>query len=618
MKKYHQRTFALSIAAASCVLALLLVFVQYRDTRSHLNTVTPGAFNYLIQTARGFEQFELALVRYQNRQWHPHSEEKLQKEYRRQFDILWSLFEVYELGFPDISNQNRVDEHSRSVKEFLQTNDELVSKKAQLSNEEIEPILKSIGELAAETRALGYQYFAYAGTARERSIKRLLELDRLLQLFAAMFLLTGGMMVYTLYRSRRRTENLYKQARRQEKQHKHMLEEIRSGKLESKAKTNFIAAASHDLRQPLYAIDLYLGALKPHLTSQEALNNFDGAMQSTQELNNLFEKLLHISRLDAGMVKASKSNIDINAFFQTMQREFAAKANNATLTINAEPDCFAYTDPVLLGRVVRNVLENAITHSNAAEIELTARQQGNAVKICISDNGIGIAENEQHAIFSEYHQLDTSKQKKHGLGLGLSIVARVTELLDIDMTFYSQSGHGTTFWFSIQSGQNQHASSTANNDEPLRVIHAGALISVIDDKPNIQAGSVALLESMEFETITANDASDMIAKLKETNQCPDFILADYRLLDGEFGDNAIRTVRKHFNKNIPAMMITGDTSSNLIRQFEQNDFEVLHKPVKPAVLLAKINEKISASRCHKLDDKANWGDRYVDGQPMPG
>ena len=611
MRKYHQRTFALSIAAASCVLALLLVFVQYRDTRNHLNTVMPGAFNYLIQTARGFEQFELALVRYQNRQWNPDSTEQLQRAYRKQFDILWSTFEVYELGYPGKQDEAEIIRYGADVRRFLRENDERISKQPELTNAEIESIYKTIAALSAETRAIGYRYFAYAGSARERSLKRLAELDRLLQLFAVMFLLTGGMMVYTLYRSRKRTENLYESAMKQEKQHKHMLEEIRSGKLESKAKTNFIAAASHDLRQPLYAIDLYLGALKPHLKSEEALATFEGATQSTQELNNLFEKLLHISRLDAGMVKASKTNIDIKNIFQTMRREFSAKCGDAKLIVECEPDCFAHTDPVLLGRVVRNVLENAITHSNATEIKLCATQKPDHIKICISDNGVGIEESEQHTIFSEYHQLDTTKQKRHGLGLGLSIVARVTELLDIDMTFYSNPGEGTNFWFTLERGQ--IASQPQVTETQPAVEYAGALISIIDDKPNIQDGSAALLKSMQFETVTASCAGTLIDKLKQANRTPDFILADYRLLDGEFGDNAIEAVRSHFDKPIPAMMITGDTSSALLRQFNKNDFEVLHKPVKPAVLLSKINNKIGDYRdrhSHSGNDNS-WNTKSV-------
>ncbi len=609
MKKYHQRTTALSIAAVSCVLALLLVFLQYRDTRNHLHIVMPGAFNYLIQTARAFDQFELSLVRYQNRQGNKASESELQKEYRRHFDILWSSFEVYELAYPGGQYRQEVIDFKFEVKNFLRLNDELISNQQELSNAEIERLVESIAHLSSETRKIGYRYFAIAGAARDKSLTRLSQLDKLLQIFAVMFLCTGGMMVYTLYRSRKRTEDLYKNARRQEKQHKHMLEEIRSGKLESKAKTNFIAAASHDLRQPLYAIDLYLGALKPHLKSPESLKTFEGAIQSTQELNNLFEKLLHISRLDAGMVKVSKSDIDMGSFIKTMQREFEAKVDNATLTIETEPQCYANTDPVLLGRVVRNILENAITHSEASNIKLTAQHQGNKIKLCISDDGVGIAESEQHAIFSEYHQLDTSRQKKHGLGLGLSIVARVTELLEIDMTFYSESGHGTTFWFNIEKG---HRTAAANRSATtLSIEHPGALISIIDDNPTIQAGSAALLKSMEFDTITSGCANSMIEKLQQIDRCPDFVLADFRLLDGEFGDAAIRTIRNHYNKNIPAMMITGDTSSNLIRQFEQNNFEVLHKPVKPAVLLSKINKKITDGIEQIESEDTDWQEKSV-------
>ena len=588
MKKYHQRTLALSIAAASCVLALLLVFVQYRDTRNNLHTITPGAFNYLLQTARGFDQFELAIVRYQNRQWNPANAEKLQQQYRKMFDILWSTFDVYELGYP----ADPPEDHIAEVREFLVSNDELISKQQDISFDEIEDLINATAPLSSRTREIGYQYFALASEERDNSITRLQQLDKLLQIFAVMFLITGGMMVYTLYQSRKRTENLYTKARQQEKQHKHMLEEIRSGKLESKAKTNFIAAASHDLRQPLYAIELYLGALKPHLNTPDSLATFEGAVKSTQELNSLFEKLLHISRLDAGTVKVSKSDIDIGRFFNTMQREFSAKNDNTTFTVDAAPNIYACTDPVLLGRVIRNILENAFTHSNASHISLTASRHADKIRICIKDNGIGIAESEQHAIFSEYYQLDTSQQKTHGLGLGLSIVARVTELLDIDMTFYSKTDQGTTFWFNIDPGQ--HATVPSASDAPLQVEHPGALIAIIDDKPIIRAGSAALLGSMQFDTITAGSGGSMIKELQKQGRCPDFILADYRLLEGEFGDDAIRAVRKHFDKYIPALMITGDTSSNLIREFGQNDFEVLHKPIKPGVLLAKINSEISA------------------------
>ena len=166
MRKYHQRTLALSIAAASCVLALLLVFVQYRDTRNNLNTITPGAFNYLLQTARGFDQFELAIVRYQNRQWNPANAEKLQKQYRKMFDILWSTFEVYELGYP----ADPPEDHIAEVREFLVSNDELISKQQDISFDEIEDLINATAPLSSRTREIGYQYFALASEERDNSI----------------------------------------------------------------------------------------------------------------------------------------------------------------------------------------------------------------------------------------------------------------------------------------------------------------------------------------------------------------------------------------------------------------------------------------------------------------
>ncbi len=348
-------------------------------------------------------------------------------------------------------------------------------------------------------------------------------------------------------------------------------------------KSQFLANASHDLRQPLQALTLFSEILSHQITTSEARESLSKMGQSIEALNSLLNALLDISQLEAGDVNSTPTNVNSNDLFLALKHSFLepARIKGIELTISGETP-FIYTDQQLLKRCLSNLIVNAINHSDGSTILIESVIKFNDVIITITDNGKGIPKEEQNDIFNEFHQLDNpERDRQKGLGLGLAIVKQTCQLLGHRLTLESSPNHGSKFSIRLPLGE-AFAIKENKVSTPLNSLENKQVL-VIDDEKNIREALSALLSGWGIAVTTAANEKD-INVLIAHRYVPDAIISDYRLPNNTTGAKVIDTIRKTYEKQIPAMLVTGDTAKERINEARETGLYLLHKPVQPARL----------------------------------
>lgn len=351
------------------------------------------------------------------------------------------------------------------------------------------------------------------------------------------------------------------------------------------AKSKFLAAASHDLRQPLHALSLFTSVLN-EMTEQPEIRHVVGQItMSATALESLFNALLDISKLDAGVLQPEKTPCDLQALFTKLANEYEPQARKKGLEFLWPHRPYTlFTDVNLLEQILRNYISNAIRYTNAGRIKISCDEEDTAsIKINVTDTGVGISPHEQKAIFDEFYQLgNPERERSKGLGLGLAIVQRTAILLGHPINVQSTLGEGSTFSITVTR-------STSNvtpdillpaphiNNTPIDI--AEPVILVIDDEASIRQGTQELLELWGCNVLTATDKAEALEKLKQKNQIPNGIIADYRLREQQTGVDAIYVIHAEYNKDIPTLIMTGDIATENLRELNKSGFQVLHKPV---------------------------------------
>lgn len=598
--------FVLITALLMCVAVLFLVMTRINEARTNLAMSGPIAYNYLLQTNHNLNSFVDTLQDFRTTQDDVEKEEELRKLYRKKFDVVWAGFSIFDIKFQiQSAQQDQVTEFIEYSTDYLTRNEHLMAADYQLSDTQIAELVGGARSISQRLVTIGHQYFIYAGHLSDLWQGKIHRLYYSFWFCVVLLLLTGTLLMTMLLRSNKRSAELVEKSFKTQREMKSLIEELRSGKLESKAKDSFIAAASHDLRQPLHALGLFLGATEKHIVSETGQKALDEAKHCAAELNKLFNSLLDLSRLDAGVVEIDRVDFKLDRLLRVVDQEYSARAKHNGIFLSV---CSSlqnvHSDALLLNRILRNLLENAFTHSGATEIRITCESKAPFVRLTLSDNGCGIPAAEQAHVFSEYYQLkNPERDRSKGLGLGLSIVKRLCELLDVDILLESSPGKGTQFHLSLPMGAAYSAIEHDSVAPAINRIHSptGTLVAVIDDDSSICRGMVSVLESLHFEVIAAESADLLIEECQSSGLTPDILLVDYRLRDNQTGDAAIHRVRSAFDMDFPAIIITGDTSPARMNNAAQSGFELLHKPVEPAdlveritVLLASRNRSTSA------------------------
>lgn len=362
----------------------------------------------------------------------------------------------------------------------------------------------------------------------------------------------------------------------------------------SRAKSSFLAAASHDLRQPVHALSLFAGALRNASIPPESLAIVEYIEASTAAMDGLFSALLDISKLDAGIVEIHKHSFRLDAMLARIERDYVEEAVAKGIVLR-RISCAAtvYSDPVLVERIVRNLVANAVRYTRTGRVVIGCRRRGGALTVEVWDTGPGIASEHVSQIFQEYFQLENpERDRSKGLGLGLAIVKRLVTLLESDIHLRSRPGHGSCFAVTLPLS----TSPPTYSDMDLRSIvndRASGFILVIDDELAIREATAKLLSGWGYTTMTASSGEEILEHLATCDRRPDLIICDYRLRVGENGLKVIERLHTEYNETIPAMLITGDTAEDRLTEARASGLLLLHKPVTNVKLRAAITNLLT-------------------------
>lgn len=365
-------------------------------------------------------------------------------------------------------------------------------------------------------------------------------------------------------------------------------------------KTRFFAAAGHDILQPLNAARLYSTSLVERLGESEnraLVQNIDSSLESVEAI---LGAVLDISRLDTGAMKPRLEVVRLDDLLKRIETDFAPMARAKNLKLKVVASSLAVrSDPNLLRRLVQNLVSNAIKYTNTGKVLVGVRRQGGHASIQVFDSGIGIPSSKFRTVFKEFARLDEGARTAPGLGLGLSIVDRISRVLGHPVDLQSTTGKGTSFKvrIPIDATAAGRKAPTAKErlpaGEPLR----GIRVLCIDNEPKILDGMRLLLSGWGCEVITANSLTAIDVLLVSPSDAPDAVIADYHLGDGT-GITAITRVRDAYGSDIPGLLVTADRSVEVRALAESNDITVQNKPVRPASMRAWLtrlaNLKVAA------------------------
>ncbi|HYD70703.1 hybrid sensor histidine kinase/response regulator, partial [Azospirillum sp.] len=363
------------------------------------------------------------------------------------------------------------------------------------------------------------------------------------------------------------------------------------------AKTKFLAAASHDLRQPVQSLVFFTSALSAQLPDGPARTMMRDMEMAVDALKMLLDSLLDVSKLDAGVVAAQPIVFPVGTILATMRANYAAVAENKGITLRVVPSSVVVrSDPALLGRLVQNLVDNALRYTSRGTILLGARRRGETLRVEVWDTGIGIAPEMTSEIFEEFTQIgNPERDRTQGLGLGLAIVKRLSRLLSHPVGVRSIPGQGSVFWVDVPAvPAARPRAAAAATIAAAGTAHRGTIV-LIDDEPVVLSSLRALLMGWGYEVVAATSAAEAVALLQAWPKPPSIILADYRLREGHTGTEAIRDLCQLYHQVIPSIIITGDTAPERLREAEASGISVLHKPVTPPVLLNALTETIGSA-----------------------
>jgi CheY-like chemotaxis protein/nitrogen-specific signal transduction histidine kinase len=361
----------------------------------------------------------------------------------------------------------------------------------------------------------------------------------------------------------------------------------------NRAKSAFLAAASHDLRQPLQTLSLLNAALaRTAEPDSKAAGIAAGAAQALSSMSELLNALLDISKLEAGAVKPDIEDCSVRLIFERLRAQFAAQAEAKGLELIVdECDDIVRTDAILLEQIVQNLLANAIRYTKAGLIQLRCLHSHAYVQIDVVDTGIGIRDGDLQLIFEEFYQAPVEAgARREGLGLGLSIVRRVAELLDVRLEVESTPGRGSRFSLNVPRGSGPRRAATRPASEPSHDRNAAErVVLVVDDDTAVSAATAMLLEVEGYRPLVAASLDDALRRVTEAACMPNFIICDYQLGSGPSGIETIGRIREMCGHRIRSFLVTGDTSSTALNLGSRlDDCTVLSKPIDATKLLGLL------------------------------
>lgn len=364
----------------------------------------------------------------------------------------------------------------------------------------------------------------------------------------------------------------------------------------NREKSRFLAAASHDLRQPLQALMLFSDALSNHVHDRDPVaQKLAGQIESSvSSLTDMLGALLNVSRLESGVVQPQLQHFNLQHLLDRLYLEFyrIALDQNLSFTVSVDADSseglIVHSDPSLLEQIIRNLASNAVRYTSRGEIVITCRQEAGQVRICVTDTGIGISKEDLPLIFNEYFQSNNpQRDRRQGLGLGLSIVRRVEKLLGYRLEVESKLGEGTAICFAVPQGEVALETFPYQVQEATESVY-GVRVALLEDDLEIREATQELLESWGCQVVAGGLPDEVVARYDALGQRPDILLSDYRLPAGVTAIHASKQMRERWGASLPVLIVTGDTGSATFQEFQSNQAILLHKPISPSRLRAVI------------------------------
>ena len=371
----------------------------------------------------------------------------------------------------------------------------------------------------------------------------------------------------------------------------------------SAEKTRFLAAASHDLRQPLHAIALFGAVLEKELANHASGASAVRLMRAVNALGQSLDSMLDVSRLDAGLVTPSLQAVPLNGLFQSLDHVFSATASEKDLQLRLRTSpLWVRSDPQLLQRLLSNLVDNALKYTGAGGVLVLARPRGETVWIDVIDTGIGMAPEQLEHIFEEFYQIDNpGRDRTRGLGIGLSIVQRLSQLLGHAVRVHSRPGRGSRFRVVLPRDEPAQARAKAQTAVLWQPERSGRFllprqrlprrVLVIDDEIDIREAMLALLRSYAVEAEAVDGEAQAQAELARADGAGrpyDALLCDLRLANGADGLDAGQRLQQPYGTALPLLLITGETAPERLQQVRDSKVPVLFKPVVAAALMQAL------------------------------
>jgi two-component system, sensor histidine kinase and response regulator len=360
----------------------------------------------------------------------------------------------------------------------------------------------------------------------------------------------------------------------------------------SLAKSKFLAAASHDLRQPVQSLTLLLSMIKRQVADKpKAAEGVKLAEAALKGLSGLLTGILDISKLEAGVVEPCVESVDVGQLIERLAAEYRPRAAESGLSLRLAPCSLrARADREMVERILRNLLENALRYTPQGDILLGVRRRGENVRLDVIDTGIGIAANKQTEIFEEFRQLNNpARDASQGLGLGLAIVARLARLLGAVVEVASQPGRGSRFSLVLPRDRDGPAAMPVKS----ALDDCGGRILVIEDNSGLRQAYEMMLNEWGYTTFAAATGEEAIARAEQEKWRLDAIVADHRLGPGLTGAEAAAEIACRAGRDFPTLIVTGDTASKRIAEIHASGFAMLHKPVEAADLRRRLAQGLA-------------------------
>lgn len=400
-------------------------------------------------------------------------------------------------------------------------------------------------------------------------------------------------------RVRSRTEELTNLMRRLERSNQALVEAKEEAELANRSKTKFLAAASHDLLQPLNAARLSISTLADMELAPEAFAIAGRVERGLKSIEELIKALIDISKLDAGVLRPNVHAFDLNELIEEVVESFEPIAAQKHLRLDSRADPLAVaSDPTMLRRILQNLLSNAIRYSKRGGVRIRARAKGGQCVIDVVDTGPGIPKPDRGRIFDEFFRGEASGEAEMGLGLGLSIVKRMSLALGHGLQVASRPGRGSRFRLrlALAHGATPARAALLAPTPASWASIAGSLIVVVENDAAARDALCRLLTSWDAEVISARKLTDLKRALRPASKPPQVAVLDYHLDNGECGLDSLAWLRARYGRELPAIVSTADHTAEVAGRTHEAGAELVHKPMKPAQLRALLSHLIASAR----------------------